>query len=336
MRCWQLARVGVWLVLMMGILSGADDAYPLVPPSLGTPGAIPWPDGEVPSAAQIALGHQLFFDRRLSGTGTISCVTCHDPSRGFADGLVKGQGAHGERLSRHTPALVNLAWGTLFFMDGRSPNLEQQALGPIVNPHEMDLPREQMVPRLQQVPGYRDGFATAFPDGLTIDNVIYSLASFERTLVSRNSPFDRYSAGDKTALNSDARRGLTVFLDQGNCIACHRGPNFTNQSFHNLGLRDQDDPGRAAIMPGTTLQAAFKTPSLRNVALSAPYFHDGSAATLADVVAFYNRGGDQPPTNPQITELGLSAEDQRALVAFMESLSDPIVVTPPVLPPDAP
>ena len=323
------------------ILSGvthlqAADPYPVVTNDLDTPKAIPWPDGEVASPAQITLGKQLFFDRRLSGTGAVSCATCHDPARGWSDGLVKGLGVHGDRLPRHTAALVNPAWGTLFFYDGRATSLEQQALGPISNPVEMDLPREKVIPTLSAIPGYRDEFPTAYADGLTVDNVGHAIASFERTLVSRNSPFDRYAAGDREALNPAARRGLTLFLDQANCIACHRGPNFTNQSFHNLGLRDQSDSGRAAIMPGATMQSAFKTPSLRNVALSAPYFHDGSAATLADVIAFYNRGGDSSVPTPHISELDLSAEDQQALVAFLEALTDPIVVEPPTLPPDEP
>lgn len=333
---WRIAAVWAGLVLGALALSGADDSYPLVPSDIGTPGAIPWPDGEVATAAQIDLGRQLFFDPRLSGTGTVSCATCHDPAKGFADGLVRSVGARGQRVPRHTPALVNLAWTTVQFWDGRTTDLEQQALGPITNPLEMDLPRERLIPRLQRVPGYRSGFAVAYPEGLTETSVTNALASFERSLVSRHSPFDRYAAGERTALDPAARRGLALFLDQANCVACHRGPNFTNQSFHNLGLRDQSDPGRAAIMPGATLQAAFKTPSLRNIALSAPYFHDGSAATLAEVVAFYNRGGDSDVKSPHISALGLSDEEQRDLVAFLEALTDPMVVERPTLLPDDP
>lgn len=330
------AALYVGVILSARTLAPAADTYPVVTDHLNTPQAIPWPDGEVASPAQITLGKQLFFDRRLSGTGTISCATCHDPARGWGDGLTKGLGAHGDLLPRHTPALVNPAWGTLFFWDGRATSLEQQALGPISNPLEMDLPEEQIVPQLSKVPGYRTGFASAYAEGLTVDNVGHAIASFERTLVSRNSPFDRYAAGERDALNPAARRGLTLFLDQANCASCHRGANFTNQSFHNLGFRDQSDVGRAAIIPGATMHAAFKTPSLRNIALTAPYFHDGSATTLAEVIAFYNRGGEASFQSTHLSELALSAEDQHALVAFLEALTDPIVVEPPTLPPDEP
>ena len=147
----------------------------------------------------------------------------------------------------------------------------------------------EIVPRLEP---YRAHFAKAFPqEGLTVETAVRAIASFERTLISRNSSFDRYRTGDHAALSPSARRGMQVF-EEASCTFCHHGPNFTNQAFHNIGVRDAGDPGRFAIQTGATLRGAFKTPTLRNVALTAPYFHNGSATTLAEVVAFYNRGGD--------------------------------------------
>ena len=335
---WQSLVTASAIIAVACILGGGDDSYPAVPAALGTPdpARLLVSEDEPATPAQVALGRQLFFDPRLSGNGTISCATCHDPARGFADGMVTGLGAHGERLSRNTPGLTNVGFGTRFYWDGRAESLEEQALGPITNPHEMDLPREQIVPRLQQIKGYRDGFAAAFKDGLNVDSVTQALAAFQRTLISRDSPFDRYAAGDREALSPEARRGMVLFAGEANCVICHHGPNFTNDSFHNIGLKDQSDPGRAAIQPGASLQAAFKTPTLRNVALTAPYFHDGSATTLEQVIRIYDQGGLSLPRDPLLTGLGLRASKQRDLVAFLHALTAPISVTRPVLPADEP
>ena len=334
---WQSIVFGMTIVAAACLLSGGDDSYPAVPAGLGTPDpkSITWPDDEPASAAQIALGRQLFFDSRLSGTGTVSCATCHDPAKGLADGRVKSLGAHGERLGRNTPGLANVAFGSVFFWDGRADSLEQQALGPMTNAHEMDLPRDQIVPHLQRVRAYRDSFATAYPEGLTLVSIAKAIAAFERTLISRTSPFDRYAAGDHEALSPAARRGMVLFAGEANCVVCHRGPNFTNESYRNIGLPDQSDLGRAAIQPGATLKAAFKTPSLRNVALTAPYFHDGSVATLEEVIRVYSEGGVLP-RDPILTQLGLHPNEQRDLVAFLQALTAPIDVTRPPLPTDDP
>ena len=312
------------------LCSGGDDAL-AVPATLGTPDPdrIAWPDDEPATAAQIALGRQLFFDPRLSRDGIMSCATCHDPARGWADGLTTARGHAGRILPRNTPGLTNVAFGSIFYWDGRAGSLEEQALSPLTHPDEMALTREEIVPRLEP---YRALFASAFPqEGLTVATAVRAIASFERTLISRNSPFDRYLAGERAALSPAARRGMQVF-DEASCTFCHRGPNFTNQAFHNIGVGGADDPGRFAIQAGATLRGAFKTPTLRNVALTAPYFHNGSAATLAEVVAFYNRGGDVAGHTPLIFPLGLSSAEQADLVAFLEALTDPIVVERPALP----
>ena len=310
--------------------SGGDDA-PATPAALGTPdpARILWPDDEPATAAQIALGRQLFFEPRLSRDSTMSCATCHDPAQGWADGRITTRGHRGKILQRNTPGLTNVAFGSIFYWDGRAASLEEQALGPLTHPDEMALTREEIVPRLEP---YRAHFASAFPhEGLTVETAVRAIASFERTLISRNSAFDRYRAGEHAALSPAARRGMLVF-EEASCTFCHHGPNFTNQAFHNIGVRDEGDPGRFAIQTGATLRGAFKTPSLRNVALTAPYFHNGSAATLAEVVAFYNRGGDAPGKSPLIFPLGLSVAEQADLVAFLEALTDPIVVERPTLP----
>ena len=334
---WQSIVLGLGIAVAACILAGGDDSYPAVPAGMGTPdpARIAWPDDEPASTAQIALGHLLFFDTRLSGTGTVSCATCHDPAKGLADGLAKSIGAHGERLGRNTPGLSNVAFGSVFFWDGRADSLEQQALGPITNSHEMAMQSEDLVPRLQRVREYRERFAAAYPEGLSLDTVAKALAAFERTLISRTSAFDRYVAGDREALSASARRGMVLFAGEANCVVCHRGPNFTNDSFRNIGLDDQTDLGRAAIQSGSSLKAAFKTPTLRNVALTAPYFHDGSAATLEEVVSHYSLGGVLP-RDPILTQLGLHEQEQRDLVAFLHSLTAPITVTRPVLPKDEP
>lgn len=314
------------------VLAGGDEPV-AVPVGLGTPDPlrVPWPDEEAASAAQIDLGRHLFFDPRLSLDRTTSCATCHDPDLGLADGRVRSIGHAGFTLSRNTPGLANIAYGTVFFWDGRAASLEEQAIGPMTNTQEMALPRDQIVPRLT---AYRQRFAEAYPTGgLTVEHALHAIASFERTLISRRSDFDRYAAGDRTALSKEAQRGMAIFAAEG-CIECHRGPNLTNESFQDVGLADVTDPGRTAIVAGVTLRHAFKTPSLRNVALTAPYFHDGSAPTLEAVIDFYNRGGDRHGVNPLIMPLGLDAQDQADLVAFLRALTDPIHVERPTLPPD--
>ncbi len=321
--------LGVMTLLLASCGEPAMTAIP-VPPGMGTPDprTIIYPDDQPPTAAQIDLGKRLFFDRRLSADGRQACATCHQPDRGFSDERRTAAGQGGKHLRRNSPGLTNVAWGTVFFADGRAKSLEEQALGPLTNPDEMDLEAGAIAPLVAKDPGYVRDFTQAYADGVTLANVLHAIASFERTLISRNAPFDRYLAGDTRAMPPAAQRGMVLFARVG-CLECHRGPNFTNESFINTGHADQSDPGRAAIVPGATLVSAFKTPTLRNVALTAPYFHDGSLHTLAEVIAFYNRGGDSLQRHPLIRPLGLDAAAQNDLVAFLEALTDPITVIPP-------
>ncbi len=302
---------------------------------IGTPSLddIEYPDDEPHSHAEVELGKKLFFDTRLSKNQTQSCATCHNPDLGFSDGVSKSMGSEGKRVGRNAPHLYNLAWSSVFFWDGRASTLEQQALGPIEAPGEMNMPLAELLPRLEAVPYYMKAFKTVYGvSSIQPQEIARAIAAFERTLISMNSPFDKYMAGDKTAMIPSAVRGMKLFQGKANCTACHDGPNFTDDSFHNIGVADKDK-GRAAIINDNSLSKAFKTPGLRNIVFSAPYMHDGSEKTLEDVVRFYNRGGDKKKgIDPLIKPLSLTEQEINDLVAFMGALTDPVVVQRPELP----
>ena len=296
---------------------------------------IEFPDGHPPTKLEVDLGKTLFFDTRLSINHRESCASCHNPDLGFSDGMARGHGTMGAGLGRNTPHIYNLAWSTVFFWDGRAGSLEEQALGPIQSPGEMNMPIDSLLFRLRQVGYYRTSFAKVYgKSGLVKENIGKAIAAFERTLISKNSPFDRYSQGDKTAMAPEAVRGMELFTHKANCVACHSGPNFTDESFHNIGLGD-GDIGRAKIVPGATLNGAFKTPGLRNVVLSPPYLHDGSLGSLEEVIRYYNKGGNTVEVRDKlIRPLNLSDQEIQDLVAFMGALTDPIKLHPPKIPGD--
>lgn len=218
---------------------------------------------------------------------------------------------------------MNRAYGAAFFWDGRATSLESQVLMPIADPVEMGTPIDLLLRHLAVDTAYRRAFAGAFSEGLTRDNVARALASYVRTIRSGDSPVDRYRSGDTTALTPDARRGLDLFFRRANCSRCHLGPNLTDERFHNTGVATGTrDAGRYAVTQRTADLGAFKTPTLRNVELTAPYMHDGSIATLDQVVEFYDRGGrPNPHLDREIQPLGLSADDKRELVAFLRALT---------------
>ncbi len=302
---------------------------------LGTPDpkTIEYPAGEAPSAKEVELGKILFYDERLSINQTQSCATCHNPDLGFSDGMAKGHGAMGKHVGRNAPHLYNLAWSSIFFWDGRAASLEEQALGPIQAPGEMNMPLDSLLPRLKKVAYYRNSFQSIYgKEGITKDNLGKAIASFERTLITNNSPFDRYLKGDHNAMTPSAVRGMALFSGKANCTACHSGPNFTDESFHNIGVPG-DDEGRNKILAGATLKGAFKTPGLRNVTLTGPYMHDGSEKTLEEVVAFYNMGGkNKKNLDKLIKPLGCSEHEMQDLVAFLGALNDPLNVARPEIP----
>jgi cytochrome c peroxidase len=301
---------------------------------LGLP-PVPIPADNPPTRESIALGRKLFFDPRLSGDDTVSCATCHNPQLSFTDGLPGSRGIKGKIGKRNAPTILNSAYYSSFFWDGRASSLEQQAGFPIANPDEMGQPHDLSIKKFEKIPEYKKEFEQVFgPGRLTIEKIEMALASFERTLESGDSPFDRYLyRGDKTALSSEALRGMQVFTDKkrGNCSTCHTiGETyslFTDGKFHNLGAGinkngELTDLGRYEQSHINADRGAFRTPGLRNVALTAPYMHDGSLKTLKDVVDFYAGGGtSNPQLDPEVHELKLSGQERADLVVFLESLT---------------
>ena len=296
------------------------------------PQEIMYPAGAPPSNAEVELGKALFFEQKLSGNQHRSCATCHNPTQGFSDGRPKSIGDRGNTTARNAPHLYNLAWNRALFWDGRQDNLDTMALEAIKSPDEMNLPLATMVERLKAIPSYAVAFKQLYPNGLIAENVGKAIGAFERSLITQNSAFDRYLRGDDAALNDKALQGLMLFVGKANCLACHDGANFTDESFHNIGLQT-DDLGRGKFEQGAHFRYAFKTPGLRNVALTGPYMHDGSLNTLRDVVQFYNQGGQrQEGIDMLMKPLHLTAEEVDELLAFMESLTAPITVLPPTMP----
>lgn len=319
--------------LLAGMLVATSVAYSGEP--LGTPDLddIEYPDDEPHSEAEIQLGKTLFYDTRLSSNQLQSCATCHNPDLGFGDGVATSLGTMGKQVDRNAQPLYNLAWNVTFFWDGRASSLEEQAIGPIEAPGEMNLPLDEAVNRLSAVKYYRDAFAQIYgSDDITPELIGRAIAAYERTLNSIDSPFDRYIAGDKNAMSPAAIRGLALFEGKGNCTDCHDGPNFTDNSFHNIGVNTKD-LGRGAVIQDPTLNKAFKTPGLRNVTLTAPYMHNGSEATLMDVIEFYNRGGDiKEGISNLIVPLNLTEQEKADLLAFLGALTDPLDEERPEIP----
>lgn len=290
--------------------------------------AVPMPNDNVSTPARVELGKSLFFDPRMSGNGAMSCASCHNPSLGWSDGLKTAVGWGGQVLGRATPTVLNTAYNTQFMWDGRKKSLEDQALGPMKTPQEMNTDFGAALARLRSVPGYVAMFEKAYPgEGINEETIAKAIAAFERTVVVNDSPFDRWLAGDKKAMTLQQWRGFQVFTDanKGNCAACHSAPNFTDNGFHNIGLAPgagEGDPGRYNIRKVASMKGAFKTPSLRDIELTAPYFHDGAAATLRDVVDHYVRGGvDRSNLSADMKPLNLSEQDKQDLVAYMRSLT---------------
>jgi cytochrome c peroxidase len=297
------------------------------------------PADNAPTAARIELGKKLFFDPRLSGDGNMSCATCHNPVFGWSDGLPTGKGFRSKVLDRATPTIVNTGYNRIQMWDGRKKTLEDQAMGPMEATVEMNMDTARLFAWLRDNPGYRELFAQAYP-GEPIDDAALSkaIAAYERTVVSNNSPFDRWVKGEKGAMTAQQVRGFELFTGKARCDVCHSAPNFTDDGFHNLGLEswgeEQPDMGRYAQVPLGLMKGAFKTPTLRDVERTAPYFHDGSAATLEDVVEHYNKGGVvKTNLSPNMQELNLTEQEKADLVAFMKALTSPYqVVALPELP----
>lgn len=326
-----LETIFIYSIFLFAIgLSGSTYASELSTPDIDD---IEYPDDEPHSELEIELGKVLFFDTRLSVNHAQSCASCHNPDLGFSDGMANGIGAMGGTLGRNTPHLYNLAWASAMFWDGRMETLEEQALGPIEAAGEMNMPLSQLLPRLKKVPYYQDTFKKVYgKQGISKETLGRAIAAFERSIISNNSPFDQYLAGDKSAMSPAAIRGLEVFKGKGNCIDCHDGPNLTDDSYHNIGVNNGDE-GRYAVTGNKNMKGAFKTPGLRNIIFSAPYLHDGSAATLEEVIDFYNKGGNGGENlDKLIKPLGLTTQEKFDLIAFLGALTDPVVIERPKIP----
>ena len=308
---------------------------------LGLPDLVVPADNPV-TAETVALGKKLFFDPRLSADSTVSCASCHSPERGFSDGRKTALGVRQQVGNRNAPTVVNAAYNVRQFWDGRAATLEDQAAGPIANPIEMNAPHGDCEDRLSGIPEYRDLFAKAFGEGeIRMLHIQKAIAAYERTVISGNSPFDRYFyGGDKSALSEAQVRGMAIFMDRakGNCTACHlvgaKSALFADGLFHNIGAGlnaegELTDLGRFVETKKESDKGAFKTPSLRNVAQSGPYMHDGRLKTLREVVDFYVGGGSSNPhLDKQIKPLTLTGLEREDLVAFLESLTGELARLP--------
>ena len=310
--------------LSIFVWAQANEVAPPKAP-LGLP-PLSWPRDNPYSAAKVELGRTLYFDRRLSADESVSCASCHEPRRAFTDGAPVSTGIKSQKGGRSAPTVINRAYSLAQFWDGRATTLEDQAKGPIANPLEMGMTHDGAVDRLKGVAGYRAMFAKAFgTDEINIDRAAKAIASFERTVLSGNAPYDRYKRGDKRAMTASQVRGMTVFFDKAKCDRCHEGSNFTLNAYSNIGVgmdKPNPDVGRFAVTKDPRDWGVFKTPTLREIEHTAPYMHDGSLKTLEEVVDFYDKGGiPNKNLDANIKKLHLSDAEKKDLVEFLKALS---------------
>ena len=300
-------------------LSQAAEPLPNVPARLAE---IKWPKDNQPTAEKISLGKQLYFDGRLSKDNTVSCASCHAPDKGFSNGERFATGVGGAKGGRSAPSVINAAYYDQQFWDGRMNTLEEQALGPIQNPIEMAMTLDAVVLKLNQIDGYKQQFQKVFGTDVNSAGIAKAIAAYERTVLSGDAPFDKFQAGDKKALSDEAQRGMKLFFGKARCSACHTGPNFSDNGYHNLGVgmdAKEPDIGREAVSKLVGDRGAFKTPMLREIAKTAPYMHDGSLKTLADVIEHYNKAGIANEwLDEEMVPLNLTATEKADLVTFMK------------------
>ena len=314
----QVVKSGDYeLVLPLGLQ--ADSAY--------------IPDDNPLSADKIALGKLLFFDKRLSKDGTVSCATCHNPYHGYGDPHPKSFGVGFLTGGRNSPTAINRLFSAEQFWDGRAKDLEEQSHGPLTNPVEMAMAsHDDVVKEVARLQGYKPLFKKAYGDDeITMPRIAQAIASYERTLLAGNAPYDRYKAGDKSAMSAQQVKGLELFEGKANCATCHVSFNFTDENYHNLGVgwdekaKKHADLGRYDVTEKDINKGQFKTPTLRNVSETPPYMHDGSEPTLRDVMVLYNRGGNKNPNlDAKMKPLGLTDDEIDAVVAFMYALTGPV------------
>ena len=344
------------IVFSFGPLSFSSEAGQLEPIK-----SVPVPDKNPQTPEKIALGQTLFFDRRLSGDGTMSCATCHIPELAFSDGQDISMSYPTTRNWRNSPTLMNVAFQKQLFSDGRAATLEDQALFPMMSAFEMNKNLDYLEEHIRQVPGYVAAFSKVFNGEVTRERIAMALASFERTLISKNAPLDSYLKGKKDALSKEALKGMEVFTGKGKCIDCHYGVNLDDDRFHALHVPEnhklqndpmviatmrfvakvyhyedyrnlKEDPGRYLITKDKKDWKAFRTPTLREISKTEPYMHNGVFDTLDEVIDFFDRGGGEG--NTAVKPLGLSAAEKRYLKTFLtEALTgEEIKVKVPALP----
>ena len=321
----------------LGVTISDLDQIPVLPGGLGVLPPVEFPSENPQTPEKVELGRMLYFDLRLSKDFSMSCATCHDPEKGWADGLPRSTGFGGIELGRHSPTVINTAFNGPQFWDGRAHGLEAQAVGPVMAAGEMNMGSEEVVlERIHEADEYEGRFEAVFGKSPSLQLIGDAIAAFERTVVTTDAPFDRYVLGEKDALSDSEKRGLILFFTKASCTACHSGPNFTDNKFHNLGVKQlgplTDDVGRYAVTKDEKDRGAFKTPTLRNVSQTAPYMHDGSLATLEEVVDFYNRGGVRQSNRSKLIQpLSLTDQQKADLVAFLRSLTGslPEITSPP-------
>jgi cytochrome c peroxidase len=332
---WAAGLLTGALLLALGLTIGisvseAQREQPPKPP-LGLP-PVPWPADNPYTKEKAELGWLLYFDKRLSSDASVSCASCHAPEKAFTDGEAVSTGIAGQKGGRSAPTVINRAYSTLQFWDGRASSLEEQAKGPIANPIEMTSHKDAKaahdacVECLKSIPGYVERFRKVFGTAdFDIDHVAKAIATFERTILSGNAPFDRYRAGDRRAMTPDQIRGLDVFLNKAQCDSCHLGFNFTDGSYENVGIgmdKPEPDLGRFLVTRREEEKGSFKTPTLREVEHTAPYMHDGRYKTLEEVVEHYDRGGIKNPwLDERLKPLSLTSQEKKDLVVFLKALS---------------
>lgn len=319
-------------------------------------GPVPIPADNPMTPEKIELGRMLYFDPRLAGDSSLSCAKCHDPAKGFSNGLQMSDAYPGTKHWRHVPTVLNAAYLRHQFWDGRADSLEAQAIGPIAAPIEMNQNYTHLVEKLSGIPWYRDQFKKVFKSDVNMDNLAKAIAAFERTIVSKPGPVDKFLSGDKTALTDYQKKGMDLFTGKANCIACHHGAALSDGEFHTTGVpeieelktetdriatrhffatdqkypnprRVNADYGREFITKSQSDRGRFKTPSLRELVHTAPYMHNGAFETLDDVIEFYmNGGGDHPNKDPLLRPFELTDQEFDQLREFLEALSSPSIV----------
>lgn len=332
MRLYRAVLMGVAAALIAGLASSIWMVLPVTGNTLSDrvrkeysrPTEIPYPADNSYSVAKHNLGKKLFFDPVLSGPQTRACASCHDPSLSWADGRGRALGLDQTALTLRSPTPLNVAWVPRLGWDGHFRDLEAVAFGPILSPNNMNNTEAALLTRLSANPAYVEAFAAAFGDGeITRRKIELALATYQRSIVSSEAPFDRWVSGDEAAINDAAKRGFATFTGKAHCTTCHSGWTFTNSSFHDIGTAHDEDVGRGRLFPSSKkLKYAFKTPTLRDVSRRAPYMHDGSVATLSEVIELYNRGGvARESRSVLIFPLHLSEDEKADLIAFLETLT---------------